>query len=126
MLRKIGYLRLEQIAPGASYFICCDHSYSIKKELFMFSITANKLKRNGVAGIERVMQDNNETSILVYVRGKAKYVIFSVDEFNQYREYQLGLAIAEAEACLANGDCSIIEDFENYAQVLEKEISNGI
>jgi hypothetical protein len=89
----------------------------------MFSITANKLKRNGVAGIERVMQDNNETSILVYVRGKAKYVILSVDEFNQYREYQLDLAIAEAEAeaCLANGDCSIIEDFENYAQVLERD-----
>jgi hypothetical protein len=95
----------------------------------MFSITANELKRNGVAGIERVMlhmQDNNETGILVDVRGKAKYVIFSVDDFSQYREYQLDLAIAEAEACLANGDCSIIEDFENYAQVLEKEISNGI
>jgi hypothetical protein len=92
----------------------------------MFSITANELKRNGVSGIERVMQDNNETGILVDVRGKAKYVILSVDEFNQYREYQLDLAIAEAEDCLAKGDCSIIEDFENYAQVLEKEITNGI
>jgi hypothetical protein len=28
----------------------------------MFSITANELKRNGVASIERVMQGNNETA----------------------------------------------------------------
>jgi hypothetical protein len=30
----------------------------------MFSITANELKRNGVAGIERVMQDNYETAVV--------------------------------------------------------------
>jgi hypothetical protein len=92
----------------------------------MFSITANELKRNGVAGIERVMLDNNETGVTIDVRGKAKYVILSVDEFNQYREYQLDQAIAEAEACLAKGECSMIEDLDNYAQVLEKEIANDI
>ena len=92
----------------------------------MVSITANELKRNGVAGVERVMLDNNDSSVTVDVRGKAKYVILSVDEFNQYREYQLDQAIAEAEACLAKGECSTIEDLDNYAQVLEKEIANGI
>jgi len=92
----------------------------------MFSITANELKRNGVAGIERVMLDNNETGVTVDVRGKAKYVILSVDEFNQFREYQLDQAIAEAEACLVKGECSTIEDLDNYAQVLEKEIANDI
>jgi len=97
-----------------------------KKEGFMFSITANELKRNGVAGIERVMLDNNETGVTVDVRGKAKYVILSVDEFNQYREYQLDQAIAEAEACLVKGEYNTIEDLENYAQALEKEIANDI
>ena len=92
----------------------------------MFSITANELKRNGVAGIERVMQDNNETGVMVDVRGKAKYVILSVDEFNEYRKYQLDQAIAETEACLAKGECSTIEDFDSYAQLLEKEIANDI
>ena len=92
----------------------------------MLSITANELKRNGVAGIERVMLDNNETGVTVDVRGKAKYIILSVDEFNQYREYQLDQAIAEAEVCLAKGECSIIEDIDNYALLLEKEIANDI
>jgi histidinol phosphatase-like PHP family hydrolase len=92
----------------------------------MFSITANELKRNGVAGIERVMLDNNETGVMVDVRGKAKYVILSVDEFNQYREYQLDQAIVEAETCLAKNEFSVIGDLDNYAQLLEKEIFNDI
>ena len=92
----------------------------------MLSINANDLKRNGIAGIERAMLNGLDNSIMVDVRGKAKYVILSVDEFNQYREYQLDQAIAEAEACLAKGECSIIEDLDNYAQVLEKEIANDI
>ena len=92
----------------------------------MHSITANELKRNGVAGIERVMSDSDESSVMVDVRGKTKYVILSADEFNQYREYQLDQAISEAEACLAKGECSTIEDFDSYAQLLEKEIANDI
>ena len=92
----------------------------------MFSITANDLKRNGVAGIERVMRDRNETSVIVDVRGKAKYAILSVDEFNQYREYQLDQAIAEADSCLTKGEYHYIDDLDNYAQLLEKEIANDI
>ena len=50
----------------------------------MNSITANELKRNGVAGIERVMLASHDCSVMVDVRGKKKYVILSADEFNQY------------------------------------------
>jgi hypothetical protein len=38
-------------------FILCK-----KRELY-FSITANELKRNGVAGIKRVMLDNNKAGV---------------------------------------------------------------
>ena len=92
----------------------------------MNSITANELKRNGVAGIERVMSQSHESSVMVDVRGKTKYVILSAEEFNQYREYQLDLAISEAEVSLANGNYSTIDDIDNYAETLEQEISNGI
>ena len=92
----------------------------------MHSITANELKRNGVAGIERVMSESHESGVMVDVRGKTKYVILSADEFNQYREYQLDLAISEAEASLVNGNYSAIDNIDNYAETLEKEISNGI
>lgn len=92
----------------------------------MSSITANDLKRNGIAGIERVMADNHETSVTVDVRGKAKYVILSVDEFNQYREYQLEQAIKESEKCIETNQFEVINDFDNYAQTLEQEIKGGI
>jgi len=92
----------------------------------MLSITANDLKRSGIAGIERAMCNSDEGSVVVDVRGKAKYVILSVEEFNQFREYQLDQAIAEAEDCITKGEYSTITDFDDYATVLEKEISSGL
>ena len=92
----------------------------------MLSINANDLKRNGIAGIERAMLSGLNNSVVVDVRGKAKYVILPVDEFNQYREYQLEQAIKEAEHCSDSGKFTTIEDIENYALVLEKEIANEV
>lgn len=92
----------------------------------MSSITANELKRNGVAGIERVMSSNHDSSVMVDVRGKTKYVILSAEEFNQYREYQLDQAINEAEKSLANNTFEVITDLDTYALTLEKEINDGV
>ena len=92
----------------------------------MLSITANDLKRNGIAGIERVMHNSDEKSVMVDVRGKARYVILSVEEFNQFREYQLEQAITEAESCIRKGEYSTITDFDSYATKLEAEIINAL
>jgi hypothetical protein len=92
----------------------------------MLSINANDLKRNGIVGIERAMSDSHDSSLTVNVRGKAKYVILSAEEFNQYREFQLEQAIKEAEECLVNGNYTAIEDIEHYALTLQKEIANDI
>ena len=91
----------------------------------MLSITANDLKRNGVAGIERAMIDSDDKHVLVNVRGKTKYVILAADEFNLFREYQLDQAIAEAEQCLVRGEVQVIEDLDHYAQQLINEIKHG-
>lgn len=93
---------------------------NFKRIACMNSITANELKRNGVAGIERVMSESHESGVMVDVRGKTKYVILSADEFNQYREYQLDQAINEAEQSLAKNEFEVIKNFDTYAQVLEK------
>jgi hypothetical protein len=95
----------------------------------MNSITANELKRNSVAGIERVMSESHESSVVIDVRGKIRFIILFADEFNQYREYHLELAIPGAETSLANGNYSAIDDMndiDNYAETLAKEIGNGI
>jgi len=79
----------------------------------MLSITANDLKRSGITGIERAMFNSDENSVMVDVRKKAKYVILSVDEFNQFREYQLDQAIIEAENCLNNGKYTALTNFND-------------
>lgn len=90
----------------------------------MLAITANDLKRNGIAGIDRAMTKSDERQVLVDVRGKAKYIILDIDEYNFFREYQLDKAIAEAEVCLAVGDVRVIDDLDNYAQQLQDEIKS--
>ena len=90
----------------------------------MLAITANDLKRNGIAGIDRAMTKSDERQVLVDVRGKAKYIILGIDEYNFFREYQLDKAIAEAEVCLAVGDVRVIDDLDNYAQQLQDEIKS--
>ena len=40
----------------------------------MHLITANELKRNGVAGIERVMTENHESGVMVDVGDHGIYV----------------------------------------------------
>ncbi len=92
----------------------------------MLSITANDLKRSGIAGIERAMHNSDECSVMVDVRGKAKYVILSVDEFNQFREYQLEQAIIEAEDCINQGKYTELTNFDDYGALLKKEIDNGL
>jgi len=88
----------------------------------MLAISANDLKRNGVAGIDRAMRGNDEHQLLVDVRGKTKYVILEVGEFNLFREYQLDKAIAEAEQCLLEDKVKVIDDLDNYAYQLQNEI----
>lgn len=56
-------------------------------------ITANELKTKGVSIIEEVTTQNNEA--IITVRGKNKYVVLSIDEYNQLREYELEAAIKE-------------------------------
>ncbi|PCI58534.1 MAG: prevent-host-death protein [Gammaproteobacteria bacterium] len=97
-----------------------------QKVNIILSINANDLKRNGIAGIERAMINSDVNSVMVDVRGKAKYVILSVEEYNQFRGYQLDLAISEAEQCVTKGECSVISDFDNYVVALKKEIVSSL
>jgi len=80
------------------------------------------LKRNGVSGIECVMLESEDSQVFVDVRGKAKYVILAVEEFNLFLEYQLDKAIAEAEYCLKTGDVQVIDNVDSYAHQLQDEI----
>ncbi len=69
-------------------------------------ITANDLKIKGVSIIDEVTSNNNEA--IITVRGKNRYVVLSIEEYNQLREYELEAAIKESIEDIKNG--KIIEE----------------
>ncbi len=64
-------------------------------------IASNQLKTRGVKVIEKVLENENEA--LISVRGKEKYVVISIDDYNEFREAQLEKAIEETRAEIREG-----------------------
>ena len=58
-------------------------------------ITANDLKVKGISAIDELVADSNE--VVITVRGRQKYVILPIEEYNQLREFELDAAIQEAQ-----------------------------
>jgi Phd_YefM. len=64
-------------------------------------ITANELKTKGITAIDDVTSNGYEA--IITVRGKQKYVVMTMEEYNKLREYELTAAIIETENDIKNG-----------------------
>ncbi len=64
-------------------------------------ITANELKVKGVSALDKITSAHDET--IISVRGKNKYVVLSIDEYNYLRECELESALIESKKDLAEG-----------------------
>ena len=60
----------------------------------MATITANDIKRRGVASIADILENSQEATISV--RGKNKYVVMSIQQYQHMRECELEAALLEA------------------------------
>jgi len=58
-------------------------------------ISANDIKTKGVSFIEKLIKKYNE--VFISVRGKKKFVILSVEEFERLKEAELEKIIKDAE-----------------------------
>jgi prevent-host-death family protein len=58
-------------------------------------ITANDLKVKGISAIDELVTDND--GVVITVHGKQKYVVLSMEEYNQLRELELEAAIQESK-----------------------------
>ena len=67
----------------------------------MTHISANDLKTKGIAAIEAILADHSKA--IVSVRGKGKFVIMEIAQYNYLRECELEAALAETRADLATG-----------------------
>jgi PHD/YefM family antitoxin component YafN of YafNO toxin-antitoxin module len=67
----------------------------------MSHISANDLKTKGVAAIEAMLAQHSEA--IVSVRGKDRFVVMEIAQYNYLRECELEAALAETRADLAAG-----------------------
>ena len=67
----------------------------------MSHISANELKTRGVAAIEQALAMKPEA--IVSVRGKDRYVVLELAQYQHLRECELAVALAEARADVAAG-----------------------
>lgn len=67
----------------------------------MNQLSANDLKVRGVAAIESALQ--GETEAIVSVRGKSRYVVMELAQYQYLRECELEAALAETRADLTAG-----------------------
>ncbi len=67
----------------------------------MSTISAAELKRCGVSALAPTLAADGDA--VITVRGKAKYVVMSIDTYSRLREAELDLALREARADYAAG-----------------------
>ena len=67
----------------------------------MATITANDIKRRGVASIAEILQNSREATISV--RGKSKYVVMSIEQYQHMHECELEAALLEAREDIKAG-----------------------
>ncbi len=67
----------------------------------MSHLSANDLKTRGVAAIEAALSERAEA--IVSVRGKDRYVVMGLAQYQHLRECELDAALAQARADVAAG-----------------------
>ena len=67
----------------------------------MTTITANELKTRGVSSIEKLLEAGPE--VIISVRGKPKYVVMEIDQYEALREYELEAAWHQVREDVAEG-----------------------
>ena len=60
----------------------------------MNTVTANELKVRGISVLKEVTADTKEA--VITVRGKSKYVVLPIEEYNYLRECELESALAQS------------------------------
>ena len=82
------------------------------------TVTANQLKTKGVSVLDEATLTGGEA--IISVRGKTKYIVLTIDEYNHLRECELEAAIQETKNDIKDGRV-IEESVENHV----KRITDG-
>jgi PHD/YefM family antitoxin component YafN of YafNO toxin-antitoxin module len=82
-------------------------------------ISANDLKMKGISALEAELAERSEA--VITVRGKSRFVVMSVEQYNYLRECELEAALLDVKADLAAGRV-ISESVDNHIRRVTDEI----
>ena len=68
----------------------------------MKTIAANDLKTKGVSTIQNALEEDSEA--IISVRGKERYVVMDLEEYNRLRVCELEAALYETRQQIAAGE----------------------
>ena len=83
----------------------------------MNTITANQLKTKGVSVIQNNLAENQE--LVITVRGKEKYVVMDMKQYNYLRECELDAVLHQAKSHYKSGNY-ITEDVDAHIKRITK------
>lgn len=83
----------------------------------MNTITANQLKTKGVSVIQNNLLENQE--LVITVRGKEKFVVMDIKQYNYLRECELDAALHQAKTDYESGNF-ITEDVKAHIKRITK------
>lgn len=89
----------------------------------MTVITANELKTKGLSNIEELLQNAEE--IIISVRGKPRYVVLDIQQYERLREQELEAAWFQAREDVAAGRYRK-ESADGHMARLQAEIDHGL
>lgn len=82
------------------------------------TITANELKTGGISRLETITREAGEA--IISVRGKPRYVVLTLEQYNHLRECELESALQEVRRDIEQG-LYVRESVEEHI----KRISDG-
>ncbi|MBI9092365.1 MAG: hypothetical protein JEZ12_24380 [Desulfobacterium sp.] len=83
----------------------------------MNTITANQLKTKGVSVIENNLADNHE--LVITVRGKEKFIVMDISQYNYLRECELDAALHQTKADHQDGNF-VTESVEDHIKRIKQ------
>ncbi|MCD4721724.1 MAG: type II toxin-antitoxin system Phd/YefM family antitoxin [Desulfobacula sp.] len=85
----------------------------------MNTITANQLKTKGISVIENSLTENHE--LIITVRGKEKFVIMDMKQYNYLRECELDAALHQTKGDYQDGNF-VIESVEDHIKRITHDV----
>ena len=85
----------------------------------MSTVVAGEIKKRGVSALASALKEDDEVTITV--RGQSRYVVMTIEKYNQLRESELVQAVREARADYDAGRISD-KSVEDHMRRLDDEI----